>query len=198
MISDTDIKAVKRRVYMTYFQDGFWDIFLGIFLLAWGFTVWFDLVLVPAATFIVFFWLILGLKQWITYPRIGYARPAEYRQRTLKIVIAGVVVLVALVVLLPLIDRGETSFLRTYFELLFNTVLAVVFGLIGYWWGVTRWYAYAVIVFVFGAFNQWLGLSFQMSFIIPGGIALLGGLFILVRFLRRYPAISEDSVNESR
>ena len=86
MRPETDPKKIKRKVYMSFFQDGLWDIFLGLFLLGWGFTVWFDLPWLPGAIFVGFFWLVLGLKKKITYPRIGHATPTEQRNRTLKIV----------------------------------------------------------------------------------------------------------------
>ena len=193
-----NIQKIKHKVYMTYFQDGLWDIFLGLFLLGWGFTVWFDLPWLPGAIFVAFFWSALGLKQKLTYPRIGYARPAEHRSRTLKIAVAGVVVLLAVVVILPVISRGDLQFVHNYFELLFNTILAIAFALIGYWWRVNRWYAYAALVFIFATFNQWLGLSFQMSFIVPGAIALLYGVIILAGFLRKYPVVLEEGIDENR
>ena len=195
---ETDPKKLQRKIHLTFFQDGLWDIFLGFFLLAWGFTVWFDFFWLPGAIFIIFFWLTLGLKQKITYPRIGYARPAKYRQRTLKIVIAGVVLLVAIVVLLPVINRGGIQFLHDYFELLFNTSIAIALGLTAYWWRIYRWYIYAGMVLIFSVSNQWSEFSFSMSFIIPGGIITLCGLAILYRFLRKYPAISGEDFSESR
>ncbi|MFC2068456.1 hypothetical protein ACFLTP_05565 [Chloroflexota bacterium] len=42
------------------------------------------------------------------------------------------------------------------------------------------------------------GLSFNLSFIMPGGIITLCGLNILYRFLRRYPVVSREDNNESR
>ena len=187
MRPETDPKKIKRKVYMSFFQDGLWDIFLGLFLLGWGFTVWFDLPWLPGAIFVGFFWLALGLKKKISYPRIGHATPTEQRNRTLKIAIAGVVVLVAVIVLLPIVNRGEVQFLRNYFEFLFGSMIAIAVALIGYWWRIYRWYLYAGMVFLFFVFNQWSELSFNLIFIMPGGLITLCGLNILYRFLRKYP-----------
>ncbi|MFC1910410.1 hypothetical protein ACFLXC_03850 [Chloroflexota bacterium] len=198
MRPETDPKKIKRKVYMSYFQDGLWDIFLGLFLLGWGFTVWFDLLWLPGAIFVGFFWLVLGLKKKVTYPRIGHATPTEQRNKTLKIAIAGVVVLVAVVVLLPIVNRGEVQFLRNYFEFLFGSMIAIAVALIGYWWRIYRWYLYAGMFFLFFVFNQWSNLSFSLSFIMPGGIFTLCGLNILYRFLRRYPVVPEEDNHESR
>jgi len=198
MRPETDPKKIKRKVYMSYFQDGLWDIFLGFFLLGWGVTVWFDLPWLPGAIFIGFFWLVLGLKKKSTYPRIGHATPTKQRNRILKIVIAGVVVLVAIIVVLPIVNGGEIQFLRNYFEFLFGSMIAIAVALIGYWWRIYRWYLYAGMLFLFFVFNQWSDLSFSLSFIMPGGIFTLCGLAILYRFLRKYPVISEEDVDENR
>jgi len=192
MRPETDPKKIKRKVYMSFFQDGLWDVFLGVFLLGWGFTVWFDIPLLQTAVFIGFFWLALGLKKIITYPRIGHATPTEQRSRTLKIAIAGVVVLVAVIFLLPVVARGEVQFLRNYFEFLFGSMIAIAVALIGYWWRIYRWYLYGGMIFVLATFNQWLGLSFELSFIIPGGVVFILGLLIFVRFLRKYPRASME------
>jgi hypothetical protein len=184
---------------MTFFEDGLWDVVLGLFLLAWGFAILFDLGWLPAVAFIVSFYLALGLKKRITYPRTGYARPAEQRKQRSRAVIAGVTTsLLGVMVLVLVITGGMPQFLRDYFELLFGTMLAIVVGLVGYWWGIVRWYYYAGLVFVFAAVNQWLGLSFDLSFIIPGAVILLCGLLIFVRFLRKYQRVSAEDFNGSQ
>ena len=198
MRPETDPKTIKRKVYMSFFQDGLWDMFLGLFLLGWGFAVLLDFLWLPGAIFVGFFWLVLGVKKKITYPRIGHATPTEQRNRTLKIAIAGVVVLVAVIVLLPVVARGEVQFLRNYFEFLFGSMIAIAVALIGYWWRIYRWYLYAGLIFLFFVFNQWSGLSFRLSFIMPGGLITLCGLNILYRFLRRYPLVPEEDNYESR
>jgi len=194
MRPETDTRKIQRKVYMTFFQDGLWDVVLGLFLLSWGFAILFDLGWLPVVTFLAFFWIAQGLKQKITYPRIGYAKPAEQRKQMSRIVIAGAVtLLLGIMVFLIVVAGGMPQLLHDYFELLFGTMLAVVIGLIGYWWGIVRWYSYAGLVFVLAAFNQWLGLSFELSFIIPGGVILLYGLIIFIRFLRKYPRVSAES-----
>jgi hypothetical protein len=198
MVVENDPKKIQRKIYVSFFQDGLWDIFLGFFLLGWGFTVWLDFPWLPGAIFVGFFWLVLGLKKLITYPRIGHATPTEQRNRTLKSAIAGVVVLIAVLFFIPIVARGEVQFLHNYFEFIFGSMIAIAVALIGCWWRIYRWYLYAGMVFLFFIFNQWAGLSFSLSFIMPGGLITLCGLIILYRFLRRYPVIPEDGNYESR
>ena len=199
MPQDIDLKKIRRNIYMSYFQDGLWDILLGLFLLGWGFTVLFDLPWLPGATFVAFFWLVIGLKQKFTYPRIGFSKPAEHRKQRSRVVIAGAAtLLLGIMVFLLVVTGGIPQFLRDYFELLFGMMLAVVIGLIGYWWGIIRWYSYAGLVFILAAFNQWLGLSFELSFIIPGGVVFLYGLIIFVRFLHKYSRVLADGFDENQ
>jgi len=199
MRPETDPKKIQRMVYMTFFRDGLWDVVLGLFLLGWGFTILFDVPWLPSATFVAFFWIALGLKQRITYPRIGYAKPAEQRKQMSRIVIAGAVtLLLGIMVFLITITSGMPQFLQNYFEFLFGSMIAIAIALIAYWWRIYRWYLYAGMVFLFFVFNQWSDLSFSLSFIMPGGIFTLCGLNILYRFLRKYPMISEENINENR
>jgi len=199
MRQEVDTKKVQRKVYMSYFQDGLWDVVLGLFLLSWGFTILFDLPWIPGVAFVAFFYLALSLKQKSTYPRIGYAKPAEHRKQWSRVVIGGAaILLLGIMVFLLVVTGGMPQFLRDYFELLFGTMLAIVIGLIGYWWGIVRWYGYAGLVFALAAFNQWLGLSFELSFIIPGGVVLLYGLIIFVRFLRKYPRVLSEGFDGTR
>lgn len=195
MEPETDPGVIQRRVYLSFFQDGLWDAVLGLFLLGWGLAISLDLTWLPGVSFVCFFWLALGLKQRLTYPRIGYAKPAGQRRQMSRLIIAGAVtLLLGLMVFLLVVSNGMPQFLHDYFELLFNTMLAIVIGLIGYWWRIVRWYYYAGLVFILAACNQWLGLSFALSFFIPGGAILLYGTTIFVQFLRRYPRVSiEDS-----
>ena len=36
---DTDLKRIQRKVYLSYFKDGLWDILLGVFFAGWGIMV---------------------------------------------------------------------------------------------------------------------------------------------------------------
>ena len=72
MRPDIEPKQLKHKVHITYFQDGLWDIVLGLFLLGWGLAVGFDMGWLPGATFVAFFWIALGLKQKVTYPQPRY------------------------------------------------------------------------------------------------------------------------------
>jgi len=194
---DTNLGTIKNKVHFTFFQDGLWDMFLGVLLLAWGINVWFDLPFLPGGTFVLFFWLVLGLKQMITYPRIGYARPVEHQSRLIKTVITGIVMLVAVLIFLPLFKNEYIQFLRQNFEFILNSSMAIAAALVGYWWSIKRWYAYALLILVFAVLYQWTELPYQVSFIIPGLTIFLSGLAVLIGFLRQYRVSTEENIDDT-
>lgn len=199
MNTEIDTKKIKRKIYMSYFQDGLWDILLGLFLLGWGLSILYDVTWLPGATFIVFFWSVLGLKQKITYPRIGFAKPVEHRRQMLMLIIAGVVALVlGIFIMVVFAAGGVFAWVRDYVELIFGSLLAIPVAFIGNWWRNYRWYFFAGLLFILAVINQWSALSFWLSFVIPGVIILIWGLVVLTRFLRKYPRTTEVDLNGSR
>lgn len=199
MSSEIDTKKIQRRVYLSYFRDGLWDILLGCFLLSWGLAIMLDQTMLPALVWIALFPCIFLLKQKITYPRIGYSRPMEQRRQLTRVIITGVVTALLGIIVFLLVFIGETpQFLKDYFELIFGSMLAIITGLIGFWWKIIRWYGYAGLFFIFTALNQWSGLSFDMSFIIPGAIIILCGFVFFFHFIIKYPRISNEDLNGSR
>ncbi|MDH4292277.1 MAG: hypothetical protein OEV56_06690, partial [Dehalococcoidia bacterium] len=74
MVSDVNLKEIQRKVYMSFFQDGLWDIFLGLFMVGWGLAILTEAAYLPGIYFLGIYFAIWGIKKWLTYPRIGYVR----------------------------------------------------------------------------------------------------------------------------
>jgi hypothetical protein len=173
---------------MSYFQDGLWDILLGIYLLGWGFSIWRDMVAVMGGLWVGIYFLVLGLKRILVYPRAGYIKLSEARKQQMRMVILGsVLFLLGLVVMTAFAINSRPQWLNDYFLFMLITMFAGVIAVLGYWWRVTRWYIYATITFLGAAAQQWLGLPEELGFFIPGGIIGLFGVWLLIRFLRKYP-----------
>ena len=201
MVEDISLKEIQRKVYMTFFQDGLWDIFLGLFILGWGLAILTDLAYLPGVTFIGLYFAIWGVKKRLTYPRIGYARfSATSRRRvTTRFIILGVAVLLVGVMVAVLWGiRARPQWLADYFPLIFNGILAAIVCFIGYWARAKRFYGYAVLIFLGAVFHLWLGVQWEFGFIGAGGIILLIGLGVLIIFLRRYPKMAEEAQNSNR
>jgi hypothetical protein len=201
MVEDISLKEIQRKVYMSFFQDGLWDIFLGLFILGWGLAILIELGYLVGAFFIGIYFTVWGVKKWLTYPRIGYARfSATSRRRiTTRFVILGMVVLLVGVMMAILWGIGRRpQWLADYFPLVFNGILAAIVCFIAYWARVNRFYLYAVLIFLGAVFHLWLGVRWEFGFIGAGGIIVLIGLGILIIFLRRYPKMVEGADNSDR
>lgn len=107
--------------------------------------------------------LITWLKQKITYPRTGFikfrnVKPRKHAQRILlTILIAGAVSLFISFVASVLPERF-LPFISSFF-------IAVYSWFLGYFNGVKRFYAVAVLILLFGGFISWIHLSGGMPYI---------------------------------
>ncbi len=188
MQTNVDMKQIARKVYMSYFQDGLWDILLGVYLLGWGFSMWHELVAVMGGMWVAIYFVVLGLKRILVYPRSGYIKLNEARKQQMRMVLLGAVLfLLGFAVMGAFAFNDPPEWLGEYIMFIFMTMMAVVVLLLGYWWRVTRWYIYAAIMFAGAVAQQWLGIPLELSFFVPGGIFGLYGVWLLIRFLRKYP-----------
>jgi hypothetical protein len=193
MQENVDLKQITKKVYMSYFQDGLWDILLGIYLVGWGLSIWQDLVAVMGGIWVALYFLVLGLKRWLTYPRTGYSKLTDARKQHMRMVILGTVTfLLGLAVLFIFNAGARPAWFDEYFMFMFGVMTAIVISLLGFWWRVTRWYVFSVLIIIFSAAYQWLDLSLGLSFIIPGGLIALFGFYLLVSFLWKYPKITQE------
>ena len=196
MQTDIDLKSIKRKVYMSYFQDGLWDILLGIFLIGWGLMVTFDFVAVMGGFWLVFYMFVLGLKRWLVYPRAGYIKIPEARRQQIKMVLLGSVVFLAGVAMIPIfIIDSRPAWFSEYFMLILGGMFTLVIIFLAVWWQVYRWYAYAAMVLLTFMSHQWLDTELNLSFFVPGGIVTVFGLVLLIRFIRKYPKASGEGID---
>ncbi len=201
MVANINLKEIQRRVYMTFFQDGLWDIFLGLFILGWGLTILTEAVYLPGVFFIGIYFTIWGIKKWLTYPRIGYVRFSATSRRRIT---ARFLVLLTVVLLLGIIAGlvwgigTRPQWLADYFPLIFNGMLAAIVCLAAYWARVNRFYLHAALIFLGAVFHLWLGIQWEFGFIGAGGIIVLIGVGLLISFLRKYPKMVEEVHGEDR
>ena len=190
-----ELQAIQRKVYMTFFEDGVWDIFLGLFVLGWGFSILTDGTYLPGVMFVCLYFTVWGIKKWLTYPRIGYVRLSSTSRRRIK---ARFVILLAVVLLLGLLAGvlfgigSRPQWLVDYFPLIFNGMLAAVVCFAAYWAKNNRFYLHAALVFLGGVLHKWLGIPWEFGFIGTGVIITLIGIGFLIIFLRKYPRVAQE------
>ena len=225
MSEKIDLKELERRAFRSTFQDGLWDIFLGLLLLEMAIgtiaggllgdadmspasLVRIMLIIVPWPFLVLIaFW---AGKKFITTPRIGLVKFGPQRKARMKNVRAVLFVSVLLLVIvfvwgLGARGSGLPEWIRGIPLPLFvwPVQTIVVFGLAAYFLDIPRFYAYGVLyglplpLGVALAKNTDLtGLSsMATTFGVAVGIMVLIGVILLVRFLRQYPAPAEGELS---
>ena len=201
MVEDINLKEIQRKVYLSFFQDGLWDIFLGLFILGWGLAILTELAYLVGAFFIGIYFTVWGVKKRLTYPRIGYARFSETSRRRItgRFIILGVVLLLVGVMVAVLWGiSARPQWLADYFPLVFNGMLAAVVCIVAYWARANRFYLYAVLIFLGAVFHLLVGIPWEFGFIGAGSIIVLIGVGILINFLRKYPKMDEEAQHNDR
>ncbi len=194
-MKDSELRTIERKVYMSFFEDGVWDVFLGLFILGWGISILTEAAYLPGVSFIGIYFAVWGIKKWLTYPRIGYVRFSSISRRriTTKFLILGAAVLLFGLLAAVLWGIGtRPQWLADYFPLIFNGMLAAVVCFAAYWARINRFYLHAALIFLGAVFHLWAGIKWEFGFIGAGGIILLIGLGFLIRFLHKYPRAAQE------
>ena len=194
MSYELDMKEIEREVYLSYSEDGLVDIAIGLVIMTWGIT------LLGEPSGLIGLLGILGLVVWylgkrfITIPRIGTFQPGPKIERRLTNLAIFLVILGLISFLGILVSRASGSlFIADHPLAILGLVLAVGVALLAYLLNTTRFYVYALILFVAFAGGEILAGTvtrfdvFAASVIVGGGLILISGLTILLRFLRKYP-----------
>ena len=212
-----DLREIERRAFRSTYQDGLWDMCWGAIVMAMAISMHrpedgygpANIILATVVPVVAggLFWL--G-KKLITLPRMGQVRfgPARKRRgRTLAIILglvvlvqAGIVGLTALGWLNPQVGAQINGFLADHsLERLAVAALGSLFVgpamiLIAYFIDFPRGYYIAVMmslaVFLMILVNQ------PIYAVVIGGLIVLPGLVLFVRFLKRYPLPQESVSHE--
>ena len=194
MSYELDMKEIERQVFLSYSEDGLVDIAIGVVIAAWG------LMLIQEPTGLIGLLGLLGMGIWyigkriITFPRIGVIEPSPKMERRLTnlglfLIVLGLVAFVGI-----LLTRASGSTMIGDYSLgILGLVLAAGVALLAYLLNAARLYIYAFILFLSFAGGEILAKTvttfdaFALSVIVGGGLILLSGIVVLVRFIRKYP-----------
>lgn len=192
MAERISLKEVERKAWTSYFEDGLWDIFLGAMLLIGGIRsvtdyVWYTLLILPLI--LVF---MLG-KRLITTPRLGHVKFGPSRKaKQEKAMVALIISVLAILSLLLLRNSGLALPPKVLISPMMAVWIAVIFGVLAYYLDFWRLFAYGLLFAIsealWGLFGGYIGAMAQT---ISGVAVLLIGLFVLARFLRKYPQPAE-------
>jgi len=213
MSQDLDLKTLERRAFRSTYQDGLWDIQLGLIVIGMAVFVFrpeegyslLNLMGLLAACLAanLIFW---AGKKFVTVPRMGQVRFGEIRKQKARMLamIMAVFVLVqgGIVLLTALSWRNPELGAKIIFvlnvgnmeRLMVATVGSLFVGpsfiMIAYFNDFLRGYYIAILmalaVFLMILFNQ------PIYPLILGGLIIVPGLVLFVQFLRQHPLPSQE------
>jgi len=212
MNSMVNLKELEKKAFTTVFEDGLWDIFIGIMLFCfmvaplllndWGFgDFWSVVIFLPVV--LVFLWSIKISENRITAPRLGIVKMGENRRKKvfgLQIILVFTVVLGVIIGLVVFLLGDKLYSINwffpatTCFVFMFSfTAAAVALNVRRY-----QWYGIMITVLVpMGEILFWKGLikhhGIPLVFGIVALIILGTGICKFLLFLKHFQLPTEES-----
>jgi hypothetical protein len=201
MSQDQDFKKLQQRTYASFHQDGLIDMIIGWAIVGFGINMALD-----NSAFLFLGWLpivfYVPIKNRVTVPRIGYVKFSSSNSLLIGIVLAILLVLllgifILLIVGPHLIPAQLSEWFSEYYLLLFGSLVGLGFAGTALVTGISRFYAYAVMLVLIIAAGIWLNIPDPIYVLTAGLLILVVGITHMVRFLRKHPLTNEAGVNES-
>lgn len=208
MSESIDLKALEKKAYRSIFNDGLWDLFIGLIILSLGLSTligsFLNLselwnIIVPSLLLNIMAFLIFYLgKKFITIPRIGFVKfGPKRRSKQLNLKIFLFIVFIVNIILFILPFTGIINYIQI--EPLFLILIlgigifTIPFCVVAYFLDFTRLYYYAFFAgigfFLTNLLSPIVGapLDTILTFGIIGGVIVVIGLYYFIRFLKKYP-----------
>jgi len=216
MSAQLDLKALEKKVFKSNFEDGLWDVYLGMLLLQISLSsflytldigpLWILLILVLFVGLVfAAFW---AAKKHIIMPRMGLVRFSDERKQKKKklslilslSVLFGVLVFGLTLGLYWLAANDITSDWVQYGWVipfgLFLVNAVVVFSLIAYYYDFPRAYLYGWfygLAFPLNiALDELFGIRFPFFSLLFSTIMVGIGLVLFIRFMQTHPLIDQQ------
>jgi hypothetical protein len=210
MSQNISFKEAERKAFRSTFQDGLWDIYLGLLLLNMGLGLMLggtDVSRVWTAVILLAFTLLVMLAFWagkkfVTAPRIGLVRFGPARRAKVKkigvILSLSVLVGVILLVIGQVVGNDLAEGVSWGWIIpagVFGVNAIVVFSLGAYFLDFYRAYVYGwLYALSFPAsimLAEYADITFPFAYFVSAGIMVLIGGVLFLRFLRDYPIPAE-------
>jgi hypothetical protein len=211
MNDQISLKAVERKVFVSFFQDGLVDIFIGAFFTQFVFALylseslgdfWSSAVFVPIwGLLFVILWLV---RKYVVKPRVGEVKFGEWRVK--RLMRFNVIILVVLLgsAILAAISAATFDLLPDWMPLAplsFSITLLIGFSLAGFFLDYTLFYVYGVLLAAAPIVGEWLWTNmnvphhgFQVTFGFASAVMILVGLVRLIRLIRANPLPTEGAL----
>lgn len=202
MTKEINLKEMEKKAWKSCFQDGLWDIFLGLIIVGFGIaplieeitgiTYLISLIILLSLGYIIFY----SGKKYITVPRIGNVKFGP--KRKLKKIKVVIILAISVIFGIAAIVFTQTD-LKPYnmdvsiWGIIFAINALIVFSLMAYYLDFPRLYIYsiffAISIFIIETSSSHVGSTYDnvIGFGMLGVVIVLVGILHLTRFVRRYP-----------
>jgi hypothetical protein len=202
------LKEIERKAFSSTFQDGLWDLYLGLQLLAWGLAPLLEEIVplsdwwvaVLAAPLMLVYLAVFAAKKYITAPRIGHVKFGSKRKAKVKGVAAMTFVILLLGLFVGALWWGGTKTGLPEWvagiplpPVIWMVLLITAFSLAAYFLDFSRLYLYGVLYAIslptriILKQNPALGSISLIAYFVSGSVMVLIGAVLFIRFLREYP-----------
>jgi hypothetical protein len=197
-----NLKEIERKAYTSYHQDGVIDVTIAVVILLFSIIMLGDMSWmggIGGIAGILAVSLYAAFKKFVTVPRIGYVKfPQQRAQRMVAIAVAlgTLSALMGLIAFLQTMSQGTPNWLMLLIDnymLTIGTALAALFLLGGYAFKTKRIYAYALLTFVMFVVGHFIYFPLYYYLTALGTLILVCGLFLMIRFIRKYPKATETA-----
>jgi len=198
MTEKMNLKEIEKKAWTSYFQDGLWDIYLGLLFFNMGINDLFEQFgeFRPISGIIIVFggmmFLILG-KKYITVPRLGLVKFGQKRQiNAIKLSILILIAVVTTAILFFVPQQFQLSTDIPIRGIIISLLLFTIFTGMAYLLDFKRLYVYAIVFSVAMFLAEYIHEIFGrptsgiIIFAIPGLIVMLIGFFHLIKFSKTY------------
>lgn len=197
MTASPSLREVERSVWLRTFEHGLWDLAVGLLLLSFGVGILTELYWISAIVVPVGLPVMRGLARRAIVPRIGHATFRGRRKRSpahVQLILAALALAgVGMFALTAFATREAAPAWATWLRSHFIVVIGLIWGgaLAVAGWAVDypRLYAYGGLVLgaLLAVDRIPTGYHLGHALIGVGGLIVLVGAGLFLRFLRRYP-----------
>ena len=214
MSETISLKGLERKAYRSFFQDGIWDIYLGLLLLTLGggpalLTMGATLAwaaILPLALCALAMTFFFAAKKFITIPRLGTVQfgPARtLRKKRTALVLAASALVGVLLLLARLTGLAHIPVFGAFPLpiVVFAANCIIIFSLAAYYLDFSRLYAYGLLyaaafpLAVVPNEHGRVAANFLVAYALSAGPMILIGSVLLIRFLRDYPVPARPEPN---
>lgn len=207
MSEQIDLKGIERRAWRSTFEDGLWDIYLGLILFAMGISHLLDRLVMTEGTrttiyigVMVAAMLLLFLgKRFMTVPRIGQvkfnAERQKRRKKTALVLFISVMFGLGMWLAASVFGQAQSNPAETWrpiMPLVYVLNVLVVFGLMGYFMEFERLYFIGVMFAIPLPLDLYLRTHLNVDigfhlYVLCALAVVAVGVANLARFLRTHP-----------